>query len=112
MNTNIIIGEFCGWVYVALATDSSAVRIVGYPPVEWTKNHDPVIGLGGALYEFPDFENDYNAIHYAISKLTVDQQCDMVVILKRDVLMFKKTTIGATCKELCEAFIKLITLAR
>ncbi len=106
MNDNIIIGEFCGWTF---APEFSVNRIVGYPPVEWTKNHDPVIGLGsGALYEFPDFENDYNAIHYAINKLTVDQQCDMVVILKRDILMFKKTTISATCKELCEAFIKLI----
>jgi hypothetical protein len=58
----------------------------------------------------PDYLNDLNAMHEAIMSLTLEDQCNMTEILRKDVLKFTAPTITATAAQHAEAFLKTLNL--
>jgi len=60
--------------------------------------------------KIPDYLNDLNAMHEAIMSLTLEDQCNMLEILRKDVLKFTAPTITATAEQCLEAFLKTLNL--
>jgi hypothetical protein len=58
----------------------------------------------------PDYLNDLNAMHEAIMSLTLEDQCNMLEILRKDVLKFTVPTITATAAQRAEAFPRTLNL--
>jgi hypothetical protein len=58
----------------------------------------------------PDYLNDLNAMHEAIMSLTLEEQCNMTEILRKDVIKFTAPTITATADQRAEAFLRTLNL--
>ncbi len=91
----IAIAEACGWTEIS---DWEAAGINGQHPTE------PWIEV------IPDYLNDLNAMHEAIMSLTLEEQCNMTEILRKDVIKFTAPTITATAEQCVEAFLKTLNL--
>jgi len=98
----IAIAEACGWSNLQ---DSDykpfgKAQLVGKHPGGSAQN----------LLRVPDYLNDLNAMHEAIMSLTLEDQCNMLEILRKDVLKFTAPTITATADQHAEAFLKTLNL--
>ena len=91
----IAIAAACGWTKIS---DWKAAGINGQHPTE------PWIEV------IPDYLNDLNAMHEAIMSLTLEEQCNMTEILRKDVIKFTAPTITATAEQCVEAFLKTLNL--
>lgn len=63
-----------------------------------------------SVTKMPNYLNDLNAMHEAIMSLTLEDQCNMLEILRKDVLKFTAPTITATAEQCLEAFLKTLNL--
>jgi hypothetical protein len=96
----ITIAEACGWDrFCSHKVDTRTVQY-GHPPNSARKYETPL----------PDYLNDLNAMHEAIMSLTLEDQCNMLEILRKDVLKFTAPTITATAEQCLEAFLKTLNL--
>jgi len=49
-------------------------------------------------------------MHEAIMSLTLEEQCNMTEILRKDVIKFTAPTITATAEQCAEAFLRTLNL--
>jgi hypothetical protein len=97
----IAIAEACGW---KLVTDNPE-----YEPY-WEDPKGNMVAVNNGVHRFPDYLNDLNAMHEAIMSLTLEEQCNMTEILRKDVIKFTAPTITATAAQRAEAFLKTLNL--
>jgi hypothetical protein len=103
----IAIAEACGW-----RIESDGANTFVYSPNKTSGTgyrmndirHPKIIKL------LPDYLNDLNAMHEAIMSLTLEEQCNMTEILRKDVIKFTAPTITATAAQRAEAFLKTLNL--
>ena len=97
----IAIAEACGWKFIPEYYHGE-----DQPPEFTTVTPDGKHLCG----YYPDYLNDLNAMHEAIMSLTLEDQCNMLEILRKDVLKFTAPTITATAEQCLEAFLKTLNL--
>jgi hypothetical protein len=94
----IAIAEACGYKDVAIRLTEGTIKVMtGFKNFPFDE-------------EVPDYINDLNAMHEAIMSLTLEDQCNMLEILRKDVLKFTAPTITATAEQCLEAFLKTLNL--